>query len=89
LKKKRNSLRVRDTAKLTVIAKKKVTQIYRDKFYKNYKDLPVQLRVKADQLIQQKYGPGIAKKVIKMMPNLKAAEKERVKAARDAYGKDE
>ena len=89
LKKKRNSLRVRDTAKLTVIEKKIVTQIYRDKFYKNYKDLPVQLRVKADQLIQQKYGPGIAKKVIKMMPNLKAAEKERVKAARDAYGKDE
>ena len=89
LKKKRNSLRVRDTAKLAIIAKKKVTQIYRDKFYKNYKDLPVQLRVKADQLIQQKYGPGIAKKVIKMMPNLKAAEKERVKAARDAYGKDE
>jgi len=89
LKKQRTALRVRDTSKLTVIAKKKVTQIYRDKFYKNYKDLPVQLRVKADQLIQQKYGPGIAKKVIKMMPNLKAAEKERVKAARDAYGKDE
>ena len=86
LKKKRNSLRVRDTAKLTVIAKKKVTQIFRDKFYKNYKEMSLQMKVQADQKIQQKYGASIAKKVTKMMPKLKAAEKDRVLRARAAHG---
>ena len=44
------------------------------------------MRVQADQKIQQKYGPMIAKKAKRMMPGLKAAEKERAKAARAAYG---
>ncbi len=89
-KKQRTALRTRDAAKLAVIAKKKVTQMYRDKFYKNYKDMSLQMRVQADAKIQQKYGAAIAKKVTRMLPKLKAAEKERVKAARAAYGnKDE
>ena len=89
-KKQRAALRTRDAAKLSVIAKKKVTQMYRDKFYKNYKDMSLQQRVQADAKIQQKYGAAIAKKVIRILPQLKAAEKERVKAARAAYGdKDE
>ena len=44
------------------------------------------MRVQADQKIQQKYGPAIAKKAARMLPGLKADEKERVKAARAAYG---
>ena len=90
LKKKRNSLRIKDTAKLTIIAKKKITQAIRDKFYKDYENMSMVMKVQVDQKIQQKYGPGIAKKVMKAMPKLKAAEKERVKAARASYGdKDE
>ena len=52
--------------------------------------MSLQMRVQADAKIQQKYGAAIAKKVTRMLPKLKAAEKERVKAARAAYGdKDE
>ena len=90
LKKKRNALRTKDTAKLTVIAKKKATQIMRDKFYKDYKNMSLAMRVQADQKLQQKFGPVIAKIAKKMLPKLKSAEKERVKSARAAYGdKDE
>ena len=86
MKKKRNALRTKDTAKLTVIAKKKATQSIRDKFYKDYKNMSLNMKVQADQKIQQKYGPMIAKKAKRMMPGLKADEKERAKAARAAYG---
>ena len=90
LKKKRNALRTKDTAKLTVIAKKKATQVMRDKFYKDYKNMSLAMRVQADQKLQQKFGPVIAKIAKKMLPKLKSAEKERVKSARAAYGdKDE
>ena len=90
LKKKRNALRTKDPAKLTVIAKKKATQIMRDKFYKDYKNMSLAMRVQADQKLQQKFGPVIAKIAKKMLPKLKSAEKERVKSARAAYGdKDE
>ena len=90
MKKKRNALRTKDTAKLSVIAKKKATQIMRDKFYKDYKNMSLSMRVQADQKLQQKFGPVIAKIAKKMLPKLKSAEKERVKAARAAHGdKDE
>jgi hypothetical protein len=94
MKKKRNALRTKDTAKLAVIAKKKATQVIRDKFYKDYKNMSLTMRVQADQKIQQKYGAMIAKKAKKMLPQLKSDEKVRVKAARAAYkdkdkGKDD
>ena len=89
LKKKRKALRMRDPAKLIQIARKKVTQVFRDKFFKNYKDMSLQQRVQADAKIQQKYGAVIAKKAQRALPKLKSAEKARIKAARAAMKDDD
>ena len=85
LKKKRASLKIRDTAKLTVIAKKKLVQGYRDKMFPGYKDMAPAQRVIADQRIQQKYGAKIAKLLPKAVMKLKKGEVERVKKARAAF----
>ena len=51
-------------------------------------ELALLLNEKFDNQIEIKYGAKIAKKAVKMLPQLKKAELERVKAARAAYGKD-
>ena len=84
LKKKRAALRMRDTAKLSILARKKTIQKFRKKFYPSYNDLPFQQRVKVDQIIQQKYGVKITKISKKLLKKLKSAELERVKKARAA-----
>ena len=84
LKKKRAALKIRDTAKLTVLAKKKLVQGYRDKYFPGYKDMAPQQRVIVDQRIQQKYGAKIAKLLKKAVMKLKKGEVERVKKARAA-----
>ena len=50
-KKKRALLKVRDSAKLATIARKKTIQSFRDKFFPQYNDASLQQRVKIDQLI--------------------------------------
>ena len=85
MKKKRTLLKRRDTAKLAVVAKKKVTNKYRKKFAPDYKDMSPQQRVVIDQKIQQKFGAKIAKISKKLVNKLKAAEGERVKKAKVAY----
>ena len=85
LKKKRSQLRIRDIAKLTVIAKKKVVQSYRDKFYPEYKEMGLQQRVIIDQKIQQKFGKKIDKLTKKLVVKLKAGEAERVAKVKAAY----
>ena len=89
MKKRRNALKMRDPAKLLVIARKKLMQGYRDKFYPDYKNQPVQRRVIIDQQIMQKYGKKIAKFSQKAAMKLKALEPERIKTARDAMRKDD
>ena len=84
-KKKRMALKVRDTGKLALIARKQTIQIFRDKFYPTYKDMSLQQRVKVDQLIMQRYGPKIDKISRKMIVKLKRDEIERVKKAKAAY----
>ena len=84
MKKKRTSLKMRDTAKLTLVAKKKIVQKFRDKFYPDYNDMAVQQRVIIDQKLQQKYGAKIAKLLKKAVMKLKKGEVERVKQARAA-----
>ena len=84
LKKKRASLKIRDTSKLTVIAKKKIVQKFRDKFYPDYKTMAPQQRVIVDQRLQQKYGAKMAKMLKKAVALLKKGELERVKQARAA-----
>ena len=89
MKKKRTALRMRDPAKLLVIARKKLMQGYRDKFYPDYAKQPVQRRVIIDQQIMQKYGKKIAKFSQKAAMKLKALEPERIKKARDSMKKDD
>ena len=84
LKKKRARLKMRNPAKLAVLARKKTIQSFRDKFYPGYGDMSLQQRVKVDQMIMQKYGKkidAISKKATKL---LQKAEVERVKKAKEA-----
>jgi len=83
-KKKRAALRMRNPAKLHLLARKKAMQMMRDKFYPGYKNMALAQRVKVDQVIMQKYGTKIAKISKKLAIKLKKAEVERVKAAREA-----
>ena len=85
MKKKRTLLKRRDTAKLAVVAKKKVTNKYRKKVAPDYKDMSPQQKIVIDQRVQQKFGVKIAKITKKLIPKLKAAEGERVKKAKVAY----
>ena len=89
MKKKRSALKMRDPAKLLVIARKKLMQGYRDKFFPDYKDQSVQRRTLIDQQIMQKYGKKIDKFSKKAAMKLKALEPERIKTARDAMRKDD
>ena len=83
-KKKRAGLKMRDTAKLTLVAKKKIVQKFRDKFYPDYNTMPLQQRVIVDQRLQQKHGAKMAKMLKKAVALLKKGEVERVKQARAA-----
>ena len=83
-KKKRAALRIRNPAKLALLARKKTIQKFRDKFYPSYKNMSLQQRVKVDQMIQQKYGKKIDKISKKVAKNLQKAEVERVKKAKEA-----
>ena len=83
-KKKRTLKKMRSPAKLAIVAKKKTIDVFRKKFYPNYKEMPLAQRVKVDQKIQQKYGAKIAKIAKKTAMKLKKAEIERVKKAREA-----
>ena len=89
MKKKRAALKMRDPAKLLMIARKKLMQGYRDKLYPDYKNQTVQRRVMIDQQIMQKYGKKIAKFSQKAAMKLRALEPERIKKARDAMRKDD
>ena len=84
MKKKRSLMRVRDTAKLQVIARKKVIQSIRNKFYKEYKNMSLQQRVKIDQIINQKFSAKIAKLTTKLAKKLRQDEPARVKTVKDA-----
>ena len=89
MRKKKAALRMRDPAKLLTIARKKLMQGYRNKFYPDYAKQPVQRRVIIDQQIMQKYGKKIAKFSQKAAMKLKALEPERIKKAMAAMKKDD
>ena len=84
MKKKRAMLRIRNPAKLALLARKKTIQKFRDKFYPSYKEMSLQQRVKVDQMIMQKYGKKIDKISKKVAKQLQKAEVERVKKAKAA-----
>jgi hypothetical protein len=81
-KKKKAMLKMRNPAKLHLAARKKTIQLYRDKFYPSYEEMPIQQKVMVDQLIMQKYGKKIDKISIKMALKLRKQEMERIKKAR-------
>ena len=89
-KKKKAALKMRSPAKLHQLARKKLIQQFRDKFYPGYKDMAVQQRVVVDQKLMQKYGAKIDKLTNKMVMRLRKDEVERVKKARAALsGKED
>ena len=81
-KKKKSMLRMRNPAKLAMVARKKTIQMFRDKFYPSYKDMSLHQRVKTDQLIMTRFGKKIDKISKKMAMKLKKTELERIKKAR-------
>ena len=74
---------VRDTAKLTK-SNRKEHQMFRNKAFPNYNDLSISARVKADQVIMQRFGRRIDKVAKRRAKKLMAAEPERVKKFRAA-----
>ena len=85
MKKTRTLLKRRDTGKLAVVAKKKVTNKYRKKLAPDYKDMSPQQKIVIDQRVQQKYGVKIGKITKKIIPKLKAAEGESIQKSKAAY----
>ena len=83
-KKKKAALKMRNPAKLAQLARKKATNMMRDKFYPSYKEMAVAQKVKVDQMIMQKYGKKIAKIAKKLAMKLRKQETQRVKKAREA-----
>jgi hypothetical protein len=84
MKKKRAMLKMRNPAKLNILARKKTIQKFRDKFYPSYGEMSLQQRVKVDQMIMQKYGTKIDKISKKVAKQLQKDEIERVKKAKEA-----
>ena len=81
-KKKKALLKMRNPAKLHLAARKKTIQLYRDKFYPSYEEMPIQQKVMVDQKIMAKYGSKIDKISKKVAMKLKKQELERIKQAR-------
>ena len=84
MKNKRAMLRIRNPAKLALLARKKTIQKFRDKFYPSYKEMSLQQRGKVDQMVMQKYGKKIDKISKKVAKQLQKLEVERVKKAKAA-----
>ena len=82
-KKKKALLKMRNPAKLHMAARKKTIQMFRDKFYPSYVEMPIQQRVTVDQRIMAKYGSKIDKISKKMAMKLKKQELQRIKKARE------
>ena len=82
-KKARTRLKVRNTAQLTIVARKQALKTIKLKYYPTYDEMPMAQRIKVDQKIQQKYGKVIDKMVKKKMTALKSAEVARVAKAKE------
>jgi len=71
-------MKVRNSAKLLVVAKKQTLITFKKKLFPDYNDMSLPQKVKADQIIMQKYGAKIDKVAKKLAKKLKAKESERV-----------
>ena len=82
-KKKRTLMRRRDMAKISKSARKQTIKLFRNKAFPNYNSLSIAARVKADQMIMQRFGRRIDK-VAKRRAKKLMKEPERVKKFRAA-----
>ena len=80
----RSKLRVASPEKIKVKAAKLAKQKVLDKFYPQYKDMPVAQRVKVDQMVNQRYGAMINKIATKSVKVVKQKELQKVKDARQS-----
>ena len=80
----RSKLRVASPDKIKVKAAKLAKQKVLDKFYPQYKDMPVAQRVKVDQMVNQRYGAMINKIATKSVKVVKQKELQKVKDARQS-----
>ena len=77
-KKKRTMMRVRSSAKLLMVAKKQTHMKFRKKLYPNYNEMSMQQKVRADQVVLQRFGPKSDKISQKLAKKLKTKEVERI-----------
>jgi len=77
-KKKRTLMRIRSSAKLLGAAKKKTVMAFRKKLYPGYVDMSMPQKVKADQVVLQRFGPKIDKVAKKTARKMKAQEVKRI-----------
>ena len=77
-KKKRTMMRMRSSAKLLLVAKKQTLMKFRKKLYPNYNEMSMQQKVRADQVVLQRFGPKIDKISQKLAKKLKTKEFERI-----------
>ena len=75
----RSKLRVASPEKIKTKAAKLAKQKVLDKFYPQYKDMPVAQRVKVDQMVNQRYGAMINKIATKSVKVVKQKELQKVK----------
>ena len=84
-KKRKSMMRMRNPAKLALVARKKTIQSFRNKFYPGYNNIAIQQKVKVDQMIIQKYGKKIDKVSKRLAKKLQKDETQRVKQARASF----
>jgi len=84
-KKRKALLKMRNPAKLALVARKKTIQSFRIKFYPGYNSMSIQQKVKVDQMIMQKYGKKIDKVSKRLAKKLQKDEIQRVKQARASF----
>jgi hypothetical protein len=82
MKKKRTLMKVRDVGKITKSARKQTIKMFRNKLYPNYNDMSISAKVKADQIVMQRFGQKIDKIAKRTAMKLRAAEPERVQKFR-------
>jgi hypothetical protein len=82
MKKKRTLMKVRDVGKITKSARKQTIKMFRKKAFPNYDDMSISAKVKADQVVMQRFGQKIDKITKRAAMKLRAAEPERVQKFR-------
>ena len=82
MKKKRTLMKVRDVGKITKSARKQTIKMFRKRAFPNYDDMSISAKVKADQIVMQRFGQKIDKIAKRTAMKLRAAEPERVQKFR-------